>query len=74
MSGPRLCKIRQGDEFQELCDLINEATQPLRESAPSEAPAAAATDATQAPREDREGEAGTMTRIPAPTPVASDAP
>ncbi len=26
------CRIRQGDEFQELCELINQATAPLRES------------------------------------------
>ena len=25
------CRIRDGDEFQELCDLINQATAPLRE-------------------------------------------
>lgn len=25
------CKLRQGDELQQLCDLINEATEPLRQ-------------------------------------------
>ncbi len=26
------CRIRKGDEFQELCELINQATAPLREA------------------------------------------
>ena len=30
------CRIRDGDEFQELCDLINQATAKLRESRTSE--------------------------------------
>jgi hypothetical protein len=37
------CKLRDGDELQELCDLINEATAPLRHGRrgePVEAPAA----------------------------------
>jgi hypothetical protein len=30
------CRIRDGDEFQELCDLINQATAKLREARTSE--------------------------------------
>ena len=30
------CRIRDGDEFQELCELINQATAPLREARTSE--------------------------------------
>jgi hypothetical protein len=30
------CRIRDGDEFQELCDLINQATAPLREARTNE--------------------------------------
>jgi hypothetical protein len=28
------CHIRAGDEFQDICDLLNEVTEPLRESSP----------------------------------------
>jgi len=28
---PRDCKLRKGDELQNLCDLVNDATRPVRE-------------------------------------------
>lgn len=34
---PGRCRIRKGDEFSELCDLINEATLALRNAPPKEA-------------------------------------
>ena len=37
------CKIRDGDEFQGLCDLINEATRHLREAPAEEQPVAEST-------------------------------
>ena len=30
------CKIREGDELQDFCDLLNEATKPLRKETPAE--------------------------------------
>lgn len=30
---PEVCQIRAGDEFQDICELLNEVTEPLRESA-----------------------------------------
>jgi hypothetical protein len=36
------CRIRDGDELWDLCDLINEATAPLRHKAAGVAPAAVA--------------------------------
>jgi hypothetical protein len=38
------CRIRQGDEFQELCELINQATASLREQLASEQKPAPAGD------------------------------
>lgn len=34
---PEACHIRAGDEFQDVCDLLNEVTEPLRESSRSRA-------------------------------------
>ncbi len=31
---PGPCKLRDGDELQHLCELLNEATKPMRESRP----------------------------------------
>lgn len=33
---PGPCKLRRGDELQELCELLNQATEPLRSPEPAE--------------------------------------
>ncbi|MBN2490552.1 MAG: hypothetical protein JXQ29_06865 [Planctomycetes bacterium] len=46
---PGPCRIREGDELHDLCKLLNEATEPLREAnAQASRRAAARTDATPA--------------------------
>jgi hypothetical protein len=37
---PRDCRLRQGDHLQELCGLLNRATEPLRRVPPAAEPAA----------------------------------
>jgi hypothetical protein len=43
-AAPGDCKLREGDELQELCTLLNEATAPLRkrEAQPAESERTAA--------------------------------
>ena len=46
---PADCKLRKGDDLQDLCDLINEATRPLRQQPAATEPQRAAADSDAAP-------------------------
>jgi methyl-accepting chemotaxis protein len=40
---PEDCRLRSGDEYQELCELVNQVTAPLRRTTPGELTGATAT-------------------------------